>query len=123
MADVILPGVSFAEKDSTYTSLKRRVQRIRQAITPMSSSQQEWKTICQLSERLGYHMTYDSSEEIFEEIRSLTPGYAGISYAKLEKGGIFWPCPDEEHPGTPILLTKNNYVTQKARFYVVENKH
>lgn len=102
-ADVVFPGVSFAEKDGTFSNTERRVQRIRQAISPRGEARPDWQIICELSTRLGYPMNYNSVEEIFEEIRTLTPSYAGMSYARLEGAGLQWPCPSEDHPGTPIL--------------------
>jgi formate dehydrogenase major subunit len=104
-ADVVLPGVTFAEKDGTFTNTERRVQRVRKAIEPLKNTMPDWKILCELSSRLGYPMNYESPEEIFEEIRSLTPSYAGISYERIDKTGIHWPCPNEDHPGTPILHT------------------
>jgi len=102
-ADVVFPGVTFAEKDGTFSNTERRVQRIRQAITPKGDARPDWQILCDLSNRLGYPMNYNSPEEIFEEIRTVTPSYAGISYERIDNTGIHWPCPTMEHPGTPIL--------------------
>jgi len=102
-AHVVLPSCSFAEKDGTFTNTERRVQRVRKALEPKGEAMEDWRIICELSQRLGYPMGYRSAEEIFEEIRKAVPQYAGITYRRLEKEGIHWPCPSEEHPGTPIL--------------------
>lgn len=102
-AHVVLPSCSFAEKDGTFTNTERRVQRVRKALEPKGEAMEDWRIICELSQRLGYPMGYRSAEEIFEEIRKAVPQYAGITYRRLEKEGIHWPCPSDEHPGTPIL--------------------
>lgn len=102
-AHVVLPSCSFAEKGGTFTNTERRVQMVRKVLEPKGEAKEDWRIICELSERLGYPMRYRGSEEIFEEIRKAVPQYAGISYKRLEKGGIHWPCPSEDHPGTPIL--------------------
>jgi len=102
-ADVVLPGVTFAEKNGTFSNTERRVQRVRQAVTPKGDARPDWQIFCEISNRLGYPMNYGSPEEIFAEIRTVTPSYAGISYQRIENTGIHWPCPNEDHPGTPIL--------------------
>ena len=103
LAHVVLPGVSFAEKDGTFTNTERRVQRVRKAIEPIGNSRPDWKIIGDLSSRLGYPMTYASPAAIMEEIASVTPSYGGIRYERLEGAGLQWPCPTTDHPGTPIL--------------------
>ena len=119
MADVVLPGASYAETDGTYTSTDRKVQRVRRAIDPIGDTKLNWQIICELSNRLGYPMHYENSEEIFNEIRTLLPDYAGITYARLEKErAIFWPCPDENHPGTPVLY-QDGFVNHPPRFYTI----
>jgi formate dehydrogenase alpha subunit len=89
-AHVILPGVSFAEKDGTFTNMERRVQRVRKAISPVGDSRPDWKILCDLSTKMGYPMEYQHPSEVMDEIASLVPFYSGISYASLEKGGIQW---------------------------------
>lgn len=103
LAHVVLPGASFAEKDGTFTSTERRVQRVRRAVPPAGRSRPDWAILAGLLERLGRPERYASAEDVFDEMRRLTPTHAGISYARLESGGLQWPCPSEEHPGTPIL--------------------
>jgi formate dehydrogenase alpha subunit len=90
-AHVILPGVSFAEKDGTFTSMERRIQRVRKAISPVGDSRPDWKTLCDLSTKMGYPMEYQCPAQIMEEIASLVPFYAGATYPNLEKGGVQWP--------------------------------
>jgi formate dehydrogenase alpha subunit len=90
-AQVILPGVSFAEKDGTFTSMERRIQRVRKAISPVGDSMPDWKILCDLSTTMGYSMGYRSPAEIMDEIASTVPIYAGLRYSNLEKGGIQWP--------------------------------
>lgn len=103
LADVVLPGVSFAEKDGTFASTERRIQRVRKAIEPLGDSKPDWKIITELSCRLGYTMDYNSPAEIMDEIAELTPIYGGVSYRRLENFGLQWPCPNPAHPGTPFL--------------------
>jgi formate dehydrogenase alpha subunit len=103
-ADVILPGASFAEKDGTFTNGERRVQRVRKAIEPVSGMA-EWEVICKLANMMGYPMTYDHPSEIMDEIARLTPQYGGISYERLEKESLQWPCPTKDHPGTKTMYT------------------
>lgn len=103
-ADVILPGASFAEKDGTFTNGERRVQRIRKAIEPVAGKA-EWEVICEIAGRMGYPMHYNHPSEIMDEIAGLVPIYGGISYGRLEKGGLQWPCPTKDHPGTTTLFT------------------
>jgi len=103
LADVVLPGVSFAEKDGTFTSTERRIQRVRKAIKPLGDSKPDWKIISELSSHIGYPMDYESPREIMDEIARLTPIYGGISYQRLENFGLQWPCPTPDHPGTPYL--------------------
>jgi len=103
LAHVVIPGVSFAERDGTFTSTERRVQRIRKAINPIGDSKPDWQIIIELSNQCGYKENYASPEDIMQEIAKLTPSYGGISYARLESDGLIWPCPTSEHPGTPCL--------------------
>ncbi len=120
LADVVLPGVTFAEKDGTFTNTERRIQRVRKAIEPPGEAKPDWQIICELASRMGYkNMNYNSSREIAEEIAGLTPSYGGISYLRLEKEGLQWPCPDDAHPGTPILHTQA-FARGKGKFYPVE---
>jgi len=103
MADVVLPGVSFAEKEGTFTNTARRIQRVRKAIPEIGQSRQDWKIILKISQRMGYLMNYNSPAEIMDEIASLTPIYGGVYYNRLDGIGLQWPCPDRNHPGTPYL--------------------
>ncbi len=102
-ADVFLPAACYAEKDGTFTNTERRVQRVRKAVNPPGLCRPDWEIIPDLSRRMGYEMSYTHPEEIFEEIRSMTPIYAGITYARIEETGLQWPCPDTDHPGTKFL--------------------
>ncbi len=108
LADVVLPGVSFAEKDGTFTNTERRVQKIRRAaIEPVGEALPDWQIISELSTRMGYSMNYRGTYEIMEEIALLTPIYRGIRHHRLEHNfGIQWPCPDTSHPGTAYLHRK-----------------
>jgi formate dehydrogenase alpha subunit len=103
LADVVLPAASFAEKDGTFSNTERRVQLIRKAIEPIGQSKPDYEIICLISTALGYPMCYNSASEIFAEMAKVTPAYAGISYGRLEQGGLQWPCPTSEHPGTKFL--------------------
>lgn len=103
MADVVLPGVSFAEKSGTFTNTERRVQLVRPALDPPLNARQDWWIIQELGNRMGADWDYSGPAEIFDELAALTPQYAGISHARLQGGGLQWPCPTPDHPGTPIL--------------------
>jgi formate dehydrogenase alpha subunit len=108
LADVVLPAVSFAERDGTFTSTERRVQRVRKAIDPLADSRPDWQILSEIAARAaprGYPagMHYDSPKEVMDEIAALTPIYAGITYNRLGCQGLQWPCPDQEHPGTAVL--------------------
>ena len=106
MADVVLPGACYAEKDGTFTCTERRVQRIRKAVEPPGEAKPDWQIISMLSQRMGYPMHYNSASEIFDEVCHLLPQYKGLSYERLEKVGLQWPVPDQHHPGTPVLHTE-----------------
>jgi len=115
-AHVVLPAASFAEKDGTFTNTERRVQLVRKAIEPIGDSRPDWWIVSQVAQRLGAKgFDYSCSSDITEEIRTLTPSYGGISCSRLGDGGLQWPCPSEDHPGTCILHT-NTFVRGKGRF-------
>ncbi len=104
LADVVLPATSFAEKDGTFTNSERRVQRVRRVLDPKAESRPDWQIICQIANEMDAEgFDFSDPEEIMEEIVSVTPSYHGISYKRIERVGIQWPCPDESHPGTPYL--------------------
>jgi len=103
IADVVLPAVSFAEKDGTFSNTERRVQRVRKAVEPEGDAKDDWEIISMVATAMGYPMQYKSAEEVFEEIAQVTPSYAGISYARLDQGSLQWPCPTPEHLGTKFL--------------------
>jgi len=117
LAHVVLPGVSFAEKDGTFTNTERRVQRVRKAIDPIGNSRPDWQILCDLSSRLGYPLEYSSPKEIMDEIASVTPSYGGMQYARLEGVGLQWPCPTQDHPGT-LLLHKDKFSRGKGKFHI-----
>ncbi len=103
IADVVLPVAAFAEKEGTFTNTERRVQRVRKAIESPGEAKTDWEVICGISNKMGYPMHYTSAEEIFDEVTTVTPSYAGITYKRLEKEGLQWPCPTPEHKGTKFL--------------------
>jgi formate dehydrogenase major subunit/formate dehydrogenase alpha subunit len=119
IADVVLPAKCFAEKDGTFSNTERRVQRVRKAVDPPGSVKDDWKIICDIATRMGYAMSYKDSETIFNELASVTPSYAGISYERIEHEGLHWPCPTPEHPGTPILHGAQ-FTRGKGLFHAIE---
>ena len=107
-ADVILPGVSYAEKEGTFTNTERRVQRVRKAVTIPGNARLDTDILIDLMNRMGYPQTHLTSAQIMDEIASVTPSFGGISHARLDSEevggkGLQWPCPTKDHPGTPIM--------------------
>lgn len=125
MADVILPATSFAEKDGTFTNTDRRVQRCRAAVPPVGDSRPDWEIFCDLGRRietrLGVRAGFEFSgpAEIWEEMRRVTPDFWGITYDRLEReGGVHWPCPSFDHPGTPYLFA-DEFPRGRGKFWEV----
>lgn len=107
LADVVLPAVSFAEKDGTFTNCERRVQRIRRAVRPPGEARTDWQILAALAERMGYQgMRWTDAEAIFDEMAGLAPIFSAMSYPALDAHhGLHWPC-DADHPqGSPLLHT------------------
>ncbi len=106
LADVVLPATCYAEKDGTQTSTERRVQRFRKAQDPPGQAKLDWQIFAELAAKMGYaaQFPWQSAEDVFTEIAQVTPSYAGMNYERLNKPeALHWPCPAEDHPGTPIL--------------------
>ena len=106
MADVVLPAACWPEKDGTCTSTVRAVQRLRKAVNAPGEARADWTVFAELAKRFGHEWNFKNVEDVFEEIRLITPSYAGMTYKRLEEGFLHWPCPTEEHPGTPVLHTE-----------------
>ena len=102
-ADVVLPGISYAEKDGTFTNTERRVQRVRKAVEPRGQAREDYEIFCEVMTRMGYPCAYESAKEIMEEISAVTPSFGGINYERLEKESLQWPCRSLTDPGTPIM--------------------
>ncbi len=119
-ATIVLPGVTYAEKDGTFTSTERRVQRVRKAIEPLGDSRPDWRILCDVAREAGYpHMAYPGPRQVMEEINALTPSYRGITYDRIEKLGLQWPCPGTDHPGTPVLH-RDRFTKGKGTFRAAE---
>jgi formate dehydrogenase major subunit len=118
LADVVFPAACFAEKDGTFANSDRTVQRIRKAVSQKGLP--DWEILMNLSNVMGYKCYYDTAEDIFNEMKTVTPQYAGITYERLAKhNGLTWPVPTLEHPGTPILHIANP-ARGKGAFQAVE---
>jgi len=127
LAHVVLPAATWVEREATHTWIDRRVQKINKVVEPPGEARPDWWIICKLAEEMGYKDKFDfsSSKDIFEEIRSCVPQYKGITYDRLAHtiGGIHWPCPSQDHPGTPTLfLEKFNTPDGLGHFQAVEFK-
>ena len=149
-ADVILPAAAFAEKDGTFTNSDRRVQRVRQAIAPPGNARADWQILKAVARRtiekiraelenhpnaptrlLDQHIQknaqallnawdYGHPQEIWEEMRSVTEPFYGITYERLEReGGLHWPCPSFQHPGSPYLF-EEEFPSGRGKFFAVE---
>lgn len=133
-ADVLLPGVTFAEKTGTFTNTERRVQMVRQAIPTQGDAKPDWWITSQIAKRLMDRISdrvgkeapysgwdYEDTSQIMTEINALTPSYGGITHARLEAGErLQWPCLNKEHPGTPILHTKQ-FTRGKGKFMPIDH--
>lgn len=119
-ADVVLPAAAFAEKTGTFTNTERRVQMVRPAVSAPGTAKADWIILQDLANRLDLGWQYEEPSEIFQEIVQLTPSYAGISYERLnQEGGIQWPCPSTDHPGT-VYLHEGSFSRGKGLFQPVE---
>ncbi len=119
-ADVVLPGVSFAEKDGTFTNTERRVQRVRKAIDSKGNRMQDWKIVEEMLHRFGFDTTYETPSDIMDEIATISPIYAGITYDRIDEIGLQWPCTDKNHPGTKILHAEK-FTRGKGKIHAIKN--
>jgi len=121
LADVVLPGASFAEKTGTFTNTERRVQLINKAIEPIGESRADWQIICNLATKMGGRFDYKDTAEIMDEIASVAPIYGGISHERIREVGLQWPCPAKDHPGTKYLH-KDKFARGLGRFHGIEHE-
>ena len=118
-AHVVLPGACWAEKEGTFSNTERKMQRVRKAVDPPPGTMPDWMILSELGTRLGLSMSYASPEEIFSEMTSLSPMYAGITYERIEGAGIQWPCPSSDHPGTQFLH-RGRFTRGRGLFHVID---
>lgn len=106
-ADVVLPSACFAEKSGTLTNTERRVQRLEKAVSAPGQAKEDWEIIQGIANAMGAKWNFTSAEDICKEIAVFAPSYGGISWERLKTvDGLQWPCPDNKHPGTPVLHTQ-----------------
>lgn len=103
LADVVFPSCAFLEKKGTVTNTERRVQLMNKVVSPSGKARDDWWVIMEVAKRMGADWNYRNPKEIFAEIRKVTPSYAGITYDRIKKELLQWPCPNEDHPGTQFL--------------------
>ncbi len=120
LAHVVLPSSAWAEKEGTFTNTERCVQRIRKAVDAPGEAKDDWQIISMIANKLGASWNYENAKSVMEEINKVTASYAGITYDRIEWKGIQWPCPNTEHPGTPILHT-HAFTRGKGLFTVCEH--
>jgi formate dehydrogenase major subunit len=125
LAHVVLPAAAgWCESEGTVTNSERRVQRVRRAVEPPPGARDDMDIVCELAKRLGHDWGRPSAEDVWNEVRKLSPMLAGMSYHRLEAlGGIQWPCYDESHPGEMFLhsrLWQEPLEGPRAQFSVVE---
>ncbi|MBV9019529.1 MAG: nitrate reductase [Ktedonobacteraceae bacterium] len=127
LADIVLPGSVWAEDEGTTTSLEGRVIKHNRAVDPPGGARVDWQIVCELAQRLGkgQYFQFQSPRDIFDELRLCTKGaksdYWGITYEKIEQqNGVFWPCPTQDHPGTPRLYEQRfGFPDGRARFHPI----
>jgi len=121
-ANVFLPVASSFEKEGTFMNSERRIQKIRKSVSPPDGVKNDWEIICAMAEKMDKKelFNYTSPEEIWNEIRLAWKAVFGITYQRIEKKGIQWPCPDLNHPGTEILHQKNFPIGDKAKLFQIE---
>jgi formate dehydrogenase major subunit len=118
---VFLPACSSFEKDGTFMNAERRIQRVRPALRPAGSSKADWQIVCETADAMGGRgFSFSSPEEIWDEMRSLCEGGRGMTYARLDAGGLQWPCPSLDHPGTAILHAGAFVSGSRARLQPIE---
>jgi len=118
-ADVVLPAACWGEKDGTFINSSRRIQLVRKAVEPPANLDPDWKVICNIAKKMGLKgFDFDKAEEVWNEVRKLSPKqYGGITYERMAKlNGINWPCPTEDHPGTPYLYTDKKSFLPDGKF-------
>lgn len=112
LAHVVLPAASWMEKDGTFTNTERRVQLLQPVLRPPGEAKPDWQILCDIGRDLDNKLArqrppefwgFANTSAIMDELASVTPIYGGIRHARLPDSGLFWPCPDEQHPGTPML--------------------
>jgi formate dehydrogenase major subunit len=115
-AHAFLPACSSFERGGTFMNAERRLQRVRKAIEPLGNSKPDWEIVQRVARAMGHQQgfDFDSEEEIWEEVRSVWAPGAGMSYQRLEEGGLQWPCPSEDHPGMQILHASRFPVGERA---------
>jgi predicted molibdopterin-dependent oxidoreductase YjgC len=114
LADVVLPSQTFAERKGTYTNLECRVQLLRPALGPKGDGEADWRTICQIAQRMGASgFDYTEEDPIFDELNNIVRVYGGLSYERLEAGGLQWPCLAADMVDTPYLYQRT-FETKKA---------
>jgi formate dehydrogenase major subunit len=116
LADVVLPDYAWGEAEGTFTNTERRIQRVRRALRPPPGCRPNWWVLQELGRRLGYDLGFTSPEAIWEDMRSTATSYAGITYDRIEKVGLQWPCPTLDHPGTKFLHEGGNFSRGKGLF-------
>jgi formate dehydrogenase major subunit len=121
---VFLPAASSFEKDGTFMNAERRVERVRRVIEPRGEAKSDWEIICAVARAVGAgeHFAFHSAEEIWDEVRAVWPAGHGITYARLERAGLQWPCPSEDHPGTTLLHAETFPVGKRAALRRVDYK-
>lgn len=119
-ADVIFPDTSWGEEDGTFSNTERRVQRVRKALNPPGEARSHWWVMQELAKRLGKDLGFSSANAVWEDMRKTATSYAGITWERIEKIGLQWPCPTLEHPGTPFLHRDGKFTRGKGLFSVTK---
>lgn len=121
-AHVVFPAAAWSENDGTFTNSERRVSRVRTASSPPGQARPNWWIFRELARRLGHTWESASAREIWDnEISVLAPALGGIKYRRIEGDGLQWPCPSEDHPGTPFLHRDGNFTRGKGQFIPVDH--
>jgi formate dehydrogenase major subunit len=119
---VFLPACSSFEKDGTFMNAERRIQRVRYALRPVGSSKPDWRIICDLARAIGHPQGFEFADvrDIWNEVRDGCEGARGMTYERLDRGGLQWPCPSETHPGTPVLHVETFASGTRAPLRIVD---